>query len=101
MFEIYAIIFVVVAVFVHLRLRKEFSRSTGRERPLQLTSEASDRYGGIAMPGSRSPKGSKPSWRRTKISTSSIAGAEAAYEMIVTVYMEGDRRKLTNLLAPK
>jgi predicted lipid-binding transport protein (Tim44 family) len=30
-----------------------------------------------------------------------IAGAEAAYEMIVTVYMEGDRRKLTNLLAPK
>ena len=57
---IYTIIVVALAVLVLLRLRKEFSRSTGRERPLQLTSKPSDRYGGLATPGSRSPKASMP-----------------------------------------
>jgi hypothetical protein len=99
-FEIYTVIFVAIAVFVLLRLRVELGRSSHREPPLQRTSEPSDRYGGLATSGTTVAKGLDAIMAADKDFNVIyfVAGAEAAYEMIVTAYTEGDRRKLANLL---
>jgi predicted lipid-binding transport protein (Tim44 family) len=69
-------------------------------RPAEAV-EPSDRWKGIAEPGSSVAVGldaiarADPSFDLNQF----IQGARAAYEMIVTAYAEGDRRSLKNLLS--
>lgn len=69
-------------------------------RPVE-TAEAGERWKGIAEPGTALAAGldavhaDDPSFDAQHF----LAGARAAYEMIVTAYSEGDRRSLKNLLA--
>jgi predicted lipid-binding transport protein (Tim44 family) len=100
-FEISIIIFLALAAVALLGMRMALER--GGERPLQHTSEPPDRYGGLAMPGSPVAKGLDAIMAADKDFDVNyfIVGAEAAYEMTVTAYAEGDRRKLTKLLAPE
>jgi len=65
------------------------------------TNEASDRHSGFATRGSPVAKGLDAVAAADKNFNVSqfIAGARAAYEMIVTAYAMGDRRTLKNLLA--
>ena len=60
-----------------------------------------DRWSGIAEPGSAVAAGLDAIARDDKSFDGKhfIAGARAAYEMIVTAYAEGDRRTLKNLLS--
>jgi predicted lipid-binding transport protein (Tim44 family) len=60
-----------------------------------------DRWSGIAEPGSAVAVGLDAVAREDKSFDGKhfIAGARAAYEMIVTAYAEGDRRTLKNLLS--
>jgi predicted lipid-binding transport protein (Tim44 family) len=62
---------------------------------------AADRWSGLADPGSPVAAGLDAIAREDKSFDGKhfIAGARAAYEMIVTVYAEGDRRTLKNLLS--
>jgi predicted lipid-binding transport protein (Tim44 family) len=62
---------------------------------------AADRWSGIAEPGSAVAAGLDAIAREDKSFDGKhfIAGARAAYEMIVTAYAEGDRRTLKNLLS--
>ncbi|MGA8614759.1 MAG: Tim44/TimA family putative adaptor protein [Xanthobacteraceae bacterium] len=137
MFEdnIYTIIFLVLAVFIFLRLRSVLGRRTGRERPpydpysardavrspagekvvtlpprpaeaapprtVERTQPSTDRWKGIAESGSAAASGldaiatADPSFDAKHF----IAGARAAYEMVVTAFAGGDRRQLRNLLS--
>jgi predicted lipid-binding transport protein (Tim44 family) len=60
-----------------------------------------DRWNGIAEPGSPVAAGFDAIAREDKSFDAKhfVAGARAAYEMIVTAYAEGDRRTLKNLLS--
>jgi predicted lipid-binding transport protein (Tim44 family) len=63
--------------------------------------ESPDRFAGFAVPGSPVAKGLDAIAAADKNFDVKqfIAGARAAYEMIVTAYAVGDRRSLKNLLA--
>ena len=63
--------------------------------------EPGERWKGIAEPGSAIAAGLDAAVREDPSFDIKhfIAGARAAYEMIVTAYAEGDRRSLKNLLA--
>jgi len=69
-------------------------------RPAE-SAEVSDPYAGFAAPGSAVAKGLDAIAAADKNFDVKqfIAGARAAYEMIVTAYAVGDRRSLKNLLA--
>src|ERR1700704_4967586 len=60
-----------------------------------------DRWSGIAEPGSPVAAGLDAIAREDKSFDAKhfVAGARAAYEMIVTAYAEGDQRALKNLLS--
>jgi predicted lipid-binding transport protein (Tim44 family) len=131
-FDIYTIIFLAVAVFIFLRLRRVLGQRTGRERhPYDLSSthdaprpSGNDNVVGVPGQGGASQDSSGPSepperWNapaeegsaaaagldgiaredRSFDAKAFVAGARAAYEMIVTAYAEGDRRTLKNLLS--
>jgi predicted lipid-binding transport protein (Tim44 family) len=70
-------------------------------KPIDTAAPAADRWSGIAEPGSRVAAGLDAVAREDKSFDGKhfIAGARAAYEMIVTAYAEGDRRTLKNLLS--
>jgi len=63
--------------------------------------EAAERWKGIAEPGSALASGLDAIAREDKSFDPRhfLAGARAAYEMIVTAYAAGDRRQLKNLLS--
>jgi predicted lipid-binding transport protein (Tim44 family) len=69
-------------------------------KPIEVAAPA-DRWSGIAEPGSAVAAGLDAIARDDKSFDGKhfIAGARAAYEMIVTAYAEGDRRTLKNLLS--
>jgi predicted lipid-binding transport protein (Tim44 family) len=69
-------------------------------RPTEAT-EVADRYSGFAVAGSPVARGLDAIAAADKSFDIKqfIAGARAAYEMIVTAYAAGDRRSLKNLLA--
>src|SRR5258708_15441391 len=70
-------------------------------KPVDAAAPAPDRWSGIAEPGSPVAAGLDAIARDDKSFDAKhfIAGARAAYEMIVTAYAEGDRRTLKNLLS--
>jgi predicted lipid-binding transport protein (Tim44 family) len=70
------------------------------QKPLEQ-SEPAERWKGIAEPGSAIAAGLDAIVRDDKSFDVKhfIAGARAAYEMIVLAYAEGDRRSLKNLLS--
>lgn len=74
-------------------------RASEAARPAE-PAEAPDRYAGFATPGSPVAKGLDAIVAVDKNFDVKqfIAGARAAYEMIVTAYAVGDRRSLKNLL---
>src|SRR5271169_677897 len=134
-FDIYTIIFLALAVFIFLRLRRVLGQRTGRERPpydpyspqdavrrpidkvvpmaqrpadaaaprpAEIAPQSSaDRWKDIAEAGSPVAAGldaivaADPSFDGKHF----IAGARAAYEMIVTAFAGGDRRQLRSLLS--
>ena len=132
-FDIYTIIFLVLAVFIFVRLRSVLGQRTGRERPpydpysardavrpsgndniVALPSrggdvsqkptgpsEPAERWKGLAEEGTAAAVGLDAIAREDKSfdAKTFVAGARAAYEMIVTAYAEGDRRTLKNLLS--
>jgi predicted lipid-binding transport protein (Tim44 family) len=69
-------------------------------KPVEAVAPA-DRWSGIAEPASAVATGLDAIAREDKTFDGKhfIAGARAAYEMIVTAYAEGDRRTLKNLLS--
>ncbi|HKD31498.1 MAG TPA: Tim44/TimA family putative adaptor protein [Xanthobacteraceae bacterium] len=75
-------------------------RASEPPRPTE-SAEFSDHYAGFAAPGSLVAKGLDAIVAADKNFDVKqfIAGARAAYEMIVTAYAVGDRRSLKNLLA--
>jgi predicted lipid-binding transport protein (Tim44 family) len=70
-------------------------------KPAEPAVPAADRWSGLAQPGSAVAAGLDAIAREDKSFEGKhfIAGARAAYEMIVTAYAEGDRRTLKNLLS--
>jgi predicted lipid-binding transport protein (Tim44 family) len=132
-FDVYTIIFLVLAVFIFVRLRSVLGQRTGRERPpydpysarepvrpsgndnvVALPgrggdvaqkptgpSEPAERWKGLAEEGTAAAAGLDAIAREDKSfdAKAFVAGARAAYEMIVTAYAEGDRRTLKNLLS--
>jgi predicted lipid-binding transport protein (Tim44 family) len=70
-------------------------------RPVERPQSSTDRWKGIAESGSASASGldaivtAEPSFDAKHF----IAGARAAYEMVVTAFAAGDRRQLRNLLS--
>ena len=70
-------------------------------KAVEASAAAADRWNGIAEPGSAVAAGLDAIARDDKGFDGKhfIAGARAAYEMIVTAYAEGDRRTLKNLLS--
>jgi predicted lipid-binding transport protein (Tim44 family) len=72
----------------------------GAQKPADA-SEPSDRWKGIAEPGTALAVGldAVAGEDKTFDAKHFVAGARAAYEMIVLAYAEGDRRALKNLLS--
>jgi predicted lipid-binding transport protein (Tim44 family) len=72
----------------------------GAQKPADA-SEPSDRWKGIAEPGTALALGldAVAGEDKTFDAKHFVAGARAAYEMIVLAYAEGDRRALKNLLS--
>jgi predicted lipid-binding transport protein (Tim44 family) len=72
-----------------------------QSKPIEAAVPAADRWSGLAEPGSAVANGLDAIAREDKSFEGKhfIAGARAAYEMIVTAYAEGDRRTLKNLLS--
>jgi predicted lipid-binding transport protein (Tim44 family) len=70
-------------------------------KPAEAAVPAADRWSGIAVLGSPVAAGLDAIARDDKSFDGKhfIAGARAAYEMIVTAFAEGDRRTLKNLLS--
>ncbi|HYS48396.1 MAG TPA: Tim44/TimA family putative adaptor protein [Xanthobacteraceae bacterium] len=70
-------------------------------QPVEATEPPSDRWKGIAEQGSAIAAGLDAILAEDKSFDAKhfLAGARAAYEMIVTAYAEGDRRTLKNLLS--
>ncbi len=132
-FDIYTIIFLVLAVFIFMRLRSVLGQRTGRERPPydafsprdqvrgstgdkvvtlptraveQATKPAEpaepvDRWKGIAASGSATAAGLDAIFAADKSFDPRhfLAGARAAYEMIVIAFAQGDRRTLREWLS--
>jgi predicted lipid-binding transport protein (Tim44 family) len=75
-------------------------RNAEPSRPSEPADGAPDRYSGFALPGSAVARGldAITAADRTFDVKQFIAGARAAYEMIVTAYAMGDRRSLKGLL---
>ncbi|MBO0751174.1 MAG: Tim44 domain-containing protein [Bradyrhizobiaceae bacterium] len=75
-------------------------RNPEPSRPAEPAETSPDRYGGFALPGSAVAGGldAIAEADRTFDVKQFIAGARAAYEMIVTAYATGDRRLLKGLL---
>src|SRR5450432_2133085 len=71
-------------------------------RPLE-TKASPNRYGGIAILGSPVAEGLDAIAAADEHFDVGqfIDGARSAYEMVVTAYANGERRTLTNLLAPE
>jgi predicted lipid-binding transport protein (Tim44 family) len=74
---------------------------TGESAKPAESTGSPDRHAGFAIPGSSVAKGldAIAAADRSFDVKQFIAGAKAAYEMIVTAYAVGDRRALKNLLA--
>jgi predicted lipid-binding transport protein (Tim44 family) len=118
-FDIFTIIiFLALAVFIFLQLRRILGQRTSRERPpyevtlpsrpakapprpAKASQPPGDRWKGIAESGSAVAAGldaiatADPSFDAKHF----ITGARTAYEMIVTSFAEGDRRQLRSLLS--
>ena len=75
-------------------------RNTEPPRPPEPAEGSPDRYAGFAAPGSPAARGldAIAGADRNFDVKQFIAGARAAYEMIVTAYAAGDRRSLKSLL---
>jgi predicted lipid-binding transport protein (Tim44 family) len=109
MFEIATIIIVLaLGMLTFLVLRRARQGRTGHVTPPQRigkpvqTNVPLDPYGGMAVPGSSVAKGLDAIVAADKHFDVRhfITGAKAAYETVVTAFADGDRRTLTNLLAP-
>ena len=109
MFEIATIIIVLaLGMLTFLVLRRARRGRTGHETPPQRigkpvqTNVPLNPYGGTAVPGSSVAKGLDAIVAADKHFDVRhfITGAKAAYETVVTAFADGDRRTLTNLLAP-
>src|SRR5260221_10493739 len=76
-------------------------KRTGEPAKPAESTGSPDRHAGFAIPGSSVAKGldAIAAAERNFDVKQFIAGARAAYEMIVTAYAVGDRRSLKNLLA--
>jgi predicted lipid-binding transport protein (Tim44 family) len=127
-FDIYTIIFLALAVFIFIRLRSVLGQRTGRERPpydpfaarkaagdkvvalpgrgadipaTTIDAEPTERWKGIAEAGTPTATGLDAILRSdaTFDAKHFIAGARAAYEMIVGAFADGDRRALKGLLS--
>lgn len=130
-FDVYSIIFLIIAVVIFMRLGSVLGRRTGnepspsetrvkppagarndnivslppRERGSAASTEAPDlkplsRYGAAGTPlydGLVAIAKAAPDFDPEHF----LAGAKAAYEMIVTAFAQGDRATLKNLLAPE
>jgi len=130
-FDVYSIIFLVIAVVIFMRLGSVLGRRTGNEpspyEPRVKSPPTGARNDNVVAlpPRERGPvaSGSGPDLEalnrhaapgtplhETLVAISRaapgfdldhfLAGAKAAYEMIVTAFAEGDRTTLKNLLAP-
>ena len=75
-------------------------RNPEPSRPSEPADGAPDRYGSFALPGSAVARGldAITAADRSFDVKQFVAGARAAYEMIVTAYAMGDRRSLKGLL---
>jgi predicted lipid-binding transport protein (Tim44 family) len=75
-------------------------RNAEPARPPEPAEASPDRYAGFALPGSAVSQGldAIAAADKTFDVKQFIAGARAAYEMIVTAYATGDRRSLKSLL---
>jgi predicted lipid-binding transport protein (Tim44 family) len=109
MFEIAtSIIVLALGVSTLLVARTVLRGRTRLDRPPQTsgepveTSVRLDPYGGMAVPGSPVAEGLDAIMAADKHFDVRhfITGAKAAYETVVTAYADGDRRTLTDLLAP-
>jgi predicted lipid-binding transport protein (Tim44 family) len=71
------------------------------QKPAEPSEPAAERWKGIAEPGSALATGLDAIAREDKSFDAKhfVAGARAAYEMIVLAYAEGDQRALKNLLS--
>ena len=109
MFEVATIIIVLaLGMLTFLVLQRARRGRTGHETPSQRigkpvqTNVPLNPYGGMAVPGSSVAKGLDAIVAADKHFDVRhfITGAKAAYETVVTAFADGDRRTLTNLLAP-
>jgi predicted lipid-binding transport protein (Tim44 family) len=129
-FDIYSIIFLVIAVVIFMRLGSVLGRRTGHERttfdPRVKAPPAAARNDNVVSLPSRDHAAQGSATPNLEVLTRHatpgtplhdtlvtlikaeqtfdldhfLTGAKAAYEMIVTAYAEGDRVTLKNLLAP-
>lgn len=131
LFDIYNIIFLVLAVAIFLRLRSVLGRRTGNERPPVDYRAGEPAVGAgdnvVTLPGARgdgpaapvsdedaaerlakvAPEGSALNEQLRALMAADpsfdpdgfVAGARAAYEMIVTAFAAGDRKTLKSLLS--
>jgi predicted lipid-binding transport protein (Tim44 family) len=129
-FDVYSIIFLVIAVVIFMRLGSVLGRRTGNEPSpydprLKTPPPAGARNDNVVTLPTRAPSAAQeapdlePLARHAAPGTPLhdalvalakatpgfdpdhfIAGAKAAYEMIVTAFASGDRPTLRNLLAP-
>ena len=112
------IVFAVVAIFVAWRLWAVLGSRTGAERPpaprparfggdvVDVTPNrpaASERWRGIAAPDSALARGldAVAAGDPTFDAAHFLAGARAAYEMILNAFAAGDEEALSRLLAPE
>ena len=129
-FDIYSIIFLIIAVVIFMRLGSVLGRRTGNEPspfdPRLKTPAGARNDNVVALPArDRGPAAAaetpdlEPLSRYAALGTPAyeglvaiakespdfdpehfLVGAKAAYEMIVTAFAQGDRATLKNLLAP-
>lgn len=128
-FDIYTVIFLVLAVFIFLRLRSVLGQRTGEERPpvdpYSRREQASANENVVPLP-TRNPEAAKPEpvapekrWEGVAEPGTPLAsgldeihaadpsfdanmflqGARGAYEMIVSAFADGDTKTLKGLLA--
>ena len=117
--DFWLILYCAGAVLIFVKLWSVLRQRTGRERPpyevtlpgraaeppkpidVAAAARSADRWAGIADAGSVVAAGLDAIARQDKSFDAKhfIAGARAAYEVIVTAFAEGDRRTLKNLLS--